>query len=451
VTSFWHTTVDAEPQPDLRGEVSADVLIVGGGYTGLWTALELLRRDPALDVVLCEAETAGFGASGRNGGFAESSLTHGLANGIRHFGSEISELERLAEENWQGFVDTARGLDCDFEANGLLDVAVAPWQAGELADSAELHRSYGQPAELLDTQSVQERVRSPMFVAGLYHPHGSGLVNPAKLALGLRGLALRAGARCFEHSRVVRLEAGPRGVLAETPGGRVRAERAVIAANAYSGELLRQVRRHFVPVYDHVLVSDPLTPDQRAAVGWRGREGVADAGNQFHYLRLTADDRVLWGGYDAVYHYGNGVGPRYDHRPATYRRLETHFRQAFPQLAELQFTHRWGGAIATTTRFTPVFGTALGGRAVYALGYTGLGVVATRFAARVLADKLLAPDSPLLSLRYVTSAPFPFPPEPLRWAAVTAVRRAIADADRRGGRRGPLLRALDRFGIGFDS
>jgi glycine/D-amino acid oxidase-like deaminating enzyme len=215
--------------------------------------------------------------------------------------------------------------------------------------------------------------------------------------------------------------------------------------------VLRRTARHFVPVHDYVLVTAPLDSEQLARIGWKRRQGVADAGNQFHYYRLTPDDRILWGGYDAVYRFGSGVGPRHDHRRATYDLLARHFRATFPQLDDVPFERWWGGPIATTTRFTVTFGEALEGRVVYALGYTGLGVAATRFAGQVLRDRLLDPTSELLRLRFTSTPPFPFPPEPLRWAGVTLTRRAIARADRRDGRRGPWLALLDRFGIGFDS
>lgn len=232
-----------------------------------------------------------------------------------------------------------------------------------------------------------------------------------------------------------------------TPRGTVRARRVVLATNAYSGQLLSRLHTRFVPVYDYVLVSEPLALEQRARIGW---EGAAEHSNHFPYFRLTAEDRILWGGYDAMYHYGGAVGARFDHRPATYERLEAQFRTMFPDLQDLAFTHRWGGPIASTTRFTCTFGSALGGRVQYALGYTGLGVAATRFAAQVVADRLLDPDSPLLRLRLVRRPPFPFHPEPLRWGALAAVQGAMTAADRTG-RRGPLLRVLDRLGIGFDS
>jgi glycine/D-amino acid oxidase-like deaminating enzyme len=178
---------------------------------------------------------------------------------------------------------------------------------------------------------------------------------------------------------------------------------------------------------------------------------MSDSNNQFHYFRLTADDRILWGGYDAVYYTGNGVGPEYDRRPATTDKLERQFRAAFPQLGAIAFPYRWGGAIDTTTRFTVTFGQALGGRLTYSLGYTGLGVGASRWAAGVVRDFILRPDSDLLKLRFVRTPPFPFPPEPLRSLAVNTVRWELDRADRNEGRRGLLLRTLDALGIGFDS
>jgi glycine/D-amino acid oxidase-like deaminating enzyme len=240
-------------------------------------------------------------------------------------------------------------------------------------------------------------------------------------------------------------------VRLRTPQGSVRADRVVLATNAYSHQVLRRTARHFVPIYDYILLTEPLSVEQLARIGWKRRQGFADAGNQFHYYRLTHENRILWGGYDAVYRFGSKVGPSYDHRRATYDVLARHFRVTFPQLHDVRFARWWGGAIATTTRFTATFGEALGGRVAYALGYTGLGVAATRFAATVLADMLLRPASPLLDLRFTSTHPFPFPPEPARWVGVQLTRRAITSADRRQGRRGPWLRVLDRFGIGFDS
>jgi glycine/D-amino acid oxidase-like deaminating enzyme len=207
----------------------------------------------------------------------------------------------------------------------------------------------------------------------------------------------------------------------------------------------------FVPVYDYAIVSEPLTPEQRASIGWRRRQGMSDANNQFHYFRLTADDRILWGGYDAVHYFGSDVSPRRDRNEATFDTLLAHFRRAFPQLATLRFPWRWGGAIDTTTRFTVTFGQAMGGRVTYALGYTGLGVGASRWAGGVVRDFILRPDSDLLRLRFVRSRPIPIPPEPVRSLGVALMRHELDRADRNEGHRGLFLRTMDALGIGFDS
>lgn len=430
----------------------ADVVIVGAGYTGLWTALALTDREPGQRVVVVEASRVGHGGSGRNGGFVDPSLTHGLLNGLAHFPDEIDELVRLGHDNIAGLVEFVQRhtIDCDLEQTGMVDVATEPWQLEDLAESAEVHARYGEHVTLLDAMQLRAEVDSPTYLGGLAHPDGA-LVHPGKLAAGLARVLDDRGVPIHESSPVTRIERAGAGVRVTTPGGTVHAPRAVLATNAYSHRLLRRMARHFVPVYDYILLTEPLTPQQLARVGWRHRQGLADSANQFHYYRLTSDDRILWGGYDAVYRFGNAIGPRYDHRRATYDLLAHHFRMTFPQLHDVRFDRWWGGAIATTTRFTATFGEALGGRVVYALGYTGLGVAATRFAGGVLADKLLHPDSPVLRLRLVSSHPFPFPPEPLRWVGVELTRRAIARADRNAGRRGPWLKLLDRFGIGFDS
>ena len=233
-------------------------------------------------------------------------------------------------------------------------------------------------------------------------------------------------------------------------GATLRAGHVVVATSAYSG-WLRRLSPLFVPVYDYVLVSAPLTPQQRASIGWERRQGLSDANNQFHYFRLTADDRILWGGYDAIHHFGSRVAPELDQRPQTFEKLEAQFFRAFPQLVGLAFPYRWGGAIDTTSRFTVTFGQTMGGRVTYALGYTGLGVGASRWAGGVVRDFILRPGEDRLRLRIVDTPPIPFPPEPLRSLAVDTVRGELDRADRSEGRRGLILRTLDALGIGFDS
>jgi glycine/D-amino acid oxidase-like deaminating enzyme len=455
--SYWLDASPAGPvYPPLSDDAACDVVVVGAGFTGLWAAIALTDTDPALRVTVLEADSVGYGASGRNGGFCQASLTHGLANGIRHFRDELELLEAEGRANLaeiEAFIGANR-IDCDFERTGDLSVADQAYQVDELRAWVDEAAEWGEELVFLDRAAVREEVHSPLWQAGLFRPPEQGLdalVDPAKLVRGLARVASERGVAMCEGTRVTDVERRAGGVEVRTADGPVvRADHVVVATSAYSG-WLRRLSSQFVPVYDYAIVSDPLTPDQRASIGWRRRQGMSDSNNQFHYFRLTADDRILWGGYDAVYYANNGVGPAFDRRPATTDKLEQQFRAAFPQLGGLAFPYRWGGAIDTTTRFTVTFGQALGGRLTYSLGYTGLGVGASRWAAGVVRDFILRPDSDLLQLRFVQTPPIPFPPEPLRSLAVNTVRWELDRADRNEGRRGLLLRTLDTLGIGFDS
>jgi glycine/D-amino acid oxidase-like deaminating enzyme len=399
-----------------------------------------------------EAESAGFGASGRNGGFAIASLTHGIANGLSRFADEMETLERLALENFAAFKAdlAAHGIDCDFEESGDLSVALEPHQAESLHEEAETLRRFGHDVEVLDAAATRAEVDSPTYRGALWNRTGAAILDPGKLAAGLRDAAVRAGVRVYEHTPATSLEADDAAVTVLAPQGRVRARRVLLATSAFP-PLLRAIRRYVVPVYDYALMSEPLGRERAASIGWERRQGIGDMGNQFHYYRRTADDRILFGGYDAVYRFRGPVGPEHDTDQATFGRLSQHFFTTFPQLEGLRFTHRWGGAIDTCSRFSVFFGTAHGGRVAYATGYTGLGVVATRFGARVALDLLDARDTEATRLRYVRSKPVPFPPEPLRTAVIQLTRNRLAAADRDAGRRGLWLRTLDRLGLGFDS
>jgi glycine/D-amino acid oxidase-like deaminating enzyme len=466
---FWLDALPArEPSPPLRGAVEADLCIVGGGFTGLWAALHAKADDPAREVVLLEAETIGFGASGRNGGFAIGSLTHGLENGLARFGDEIELLERLGRENMAGYVgDLAHhGIDCDYEPTGELTPSVAAYQDEWAAETAALYGRFGYEVEVFaDAAAMRAEVDSPTYRNGAWIKDAGGVLDPAKLALGLYEAARRAGVRVYEGTPAESIgDAGRRGssrhpggpagadapVVVVTPTGTVTARRVVVGTSAYRSPV-RGVRRYIAPVYDYALISEPLSGEQMRSIGWGRRQGVGDGGNRFHYYRLSADDRILWGGFDAVYRYGGPVGPSLDDHDETFARLAQNFRVTFPQLEGLRFTHRWGGAIDTCSRFSVFFGTALGGRVAYAAGYTGLGVASTRFGARVALDLVDGRETEATRSRYVRRKPLPFPPEPLRSAVIQLTRNRLAAADARDGRRGLWLGLLDRLGLGFDS
>jgi glycine/D-amino acid oxidase-like deaminating enzyme len=437
--------------PPLHGAERADLVVVGGGYTGLWAALRAKERDPSLDVVLLEAGRCGDQASGRNGGFASASLTHGFGNGTERWPGEMAVLDRLGAENLRAIADTVRGhaIDCGWEETGELSVASAPHQADELAGLAEALTAAGHRVSLLDGARVRAEVDSPTYLAGLWEHDGTALVEPARLAWGLRAAVLDAGVRIYEDTPATTLASRGPAMHVGTGHGEVRAGRVLLGTNAFPS-LLRRVRLMTVPVYDYVLITEPLSAQQKASVGWAHRQGVGDAANMFHYYRLTRDDRILWGGYDAVYHYGSRIDPGLEQGP-THLRLAEHFFATFPQLDGLRFTHRWAGVIDTSTRFTAFFGTAYDGRVAYAQGYTGLGVAATRFGADVALDLLAGRETERTRLAMVRERPLPFPPEPLRWAGVQLTRWSLGRADAHGGRRNLWLRGLDRAGLGFDS
>jgi glycine/D-amino acid oxidase-like deaminating enzyme len=229
----------------------------------------------------------------------------------------------------------------------------------------------------------------------------------------------------------------------------ISARHVVLATNAFR-PALRRLRYSTVPVYDYVIATEPLSVDQLAELRWDPSLGVSDAGNQFHYYRLTPDQRILWGGYDAIYHYGRGIEPDHEDRTQTFETLAKNFGRTFPQLRHVRFTHRWAGVIDTSTRFCAFFGTAHGGRTAYALGFTGLGVGASRFAADVMLDLLEGVPTERTEVAMVRERPLPFPPEPLAWAGIQITRHFLAREDRTG-KRGLWLRTLDRLGLGFDS
>ncbi|WP_197377489.1 NAD(P)/FAD-dependent oxidoreductase [Mycolicibacterium baixiangningiae] len=438
------------PRPQfapLAGEVTADLVVVGAGYTGLWAALHAAERQPGRRIVVVESDRVAWAASGRNGGFVEASLTHGLENGKSRWPNEIELLERLGMENLDGMqADIDRlGLDVDWQRTGMLTVATEPHQVTWLQDAAGAGEGH-----FLDEHAVREEVRSPTYRAGLFSPDTCAIVHPAKLALELARACVAAGVQIFEHTRATSLETPGSSVGVQTTAGRVTAQQAVLATNVFPS-LLRRNRLHTVPVYDYVLATEPLTDEQLARIGWRHRQGVGDCANQFHYYRLSADNRIVWGGYDAVYHFGRKVKRHYEDRPQTYRRLAAHFFLTFPQLADVRFGYRWAGAIDTNTRFCAHWGLARGGRIAYVNGFTGLGVGASRFGADVCLDLLDGADTERTRLEMVRTKPMPFPPEPLASIGINAARWSLDRADHSAGHRNVLLRTLDALGLGFDS
>lgn len=446
---YWIEDVahTAGSYPRLSANTTVDDAVVGGGYAGLWTAIKLKQEHPERRVALIEAVKVGWAASGRNGGFCEASITHGEANAEARWPDEAEDLHRIGLANLDAierFI-AEHELDVDWERTGQLSVANHAHQVGWVGESSDPQ------TQVLGEAEVRARVNSPTFLAGAFSPRSNANVHPAKLAVALAKHATSIGVEIYEGTPVERLagrEDEP--IVLETARGHVTAQRVALCTNVFPS-LLKRYQFHTVPVYDYVLMTERLSAEQLAAIGWEGREGLADMANQFHYARLTSDNRILWGGYDAVYHAGGRIKRAYEDRMATHRQLASHFFTTFPQLAGVKFTHRWAGVIDTSTRFCAFFGKAYDGRVQYVAGFTGLGVGATHFAADVIVDRLEGRVTERTELEMVRSIPLPFPPEPAATLGVNLVRWSLDRADHNRGRRNVFLRVLDAAGLGFDS
>jgi glycine/D-amino acid oxidase-like deaminating enzyme len=395
---YWLDADPLEPEahPTLIGEITTDLCIVGAGYTGLWTALLAKEKNPERNVVIIEQLETGAGASGRNGGFCSYSLTHGFMNGYSRFKDEMAVIERLGRENLEAIEATIKkyNIDCGFELTGEISVANEEWQLNDLIEIAELRNSFGDSVQILSKEEMQARVNSPISVGGLWDPDGTALIDPARLVWGLEQACIKSGVVIYENTSALWLERTSNGIIVHTPYGEVHAKKVALATNIYRS-LIRRAKKYVVPVYDFQLVTEPLTPEQMASIGWKNREGLSEAGNQFHYYRLTKDNEILWGGYDAIYN----------------------FR----------------------------------GKVAFVMGYSGLGVGASRFGAQVMLDLLDGEDNERTRLSMVRKKPIPFPPEPFKFIFIRLTQWSLNKSDQNQGKRNLWLKFLDFFGLGFDS
>lgn len=448
MSPFWLDRPDApEALPPLTAHRKADLLIVGGGFTGLWGAIQAKQAQPDLDVVLIEKGTVANGASGRPGGVVSTSVMHGLSNAVRVFPNDIAELERLGKENMHGFMQTLsdHGIDCHAEWGGELTVAVDADHIDALHREHELHLQYGHQAVFLDQDAVQAQIGSPRYKAGIWSKDISGTVHPALLAWGLKRTALSLGVEIFEGTELLALDEAGAKIEVKTPFGSVTAPKVLLATNAFaSGH--RGIRRRVVAIRDRVLATEPLCEQQMASIGWNNRQGVYDTRTQMNYMRLTKDNRIIFGGR-LGYAFAGTTSPGVDSDVQTYEPLADAFFDTFPQLQGLRFTHAWSGPIDLSTRMAVHFQRYHSGKVVYAGGYSGFGVSASRFGARIALDILDGSKTSESRLDFATQLPNVVPPEPFRWLGAQVTMYALDTADRKGGWRKPWLRLVSAMGF----
>lgn len=423
---FWHETVDfSRPNPPLIGTTAADVAIIGGGYAGLSTALELKRAEPGLRVVLLESHLCGYGASGRNGGFAMTlfGLTMELVK--LRFGREaVREAQTFMDQAVEnvGRLVREEQIDCDYERNGLMTVATSEGGARRLQRETALANALGfHEIHYLDAAETRRRVNSATYLGARFEEN-CAILNPAKFARGLKRAAESAGALIYEKTPVTVVRSSERHgpVVVEAPLGQVRAQKVVFATNAYA-RAFPQLARMQVPVGTYIVLTEPLSPEQLAPISWAGREGIEDSPNLVHYYRLTADNRLLMGGGDVTFK-RNGALPN-DFEPRVFRELEEHLVLTFPSLKTARITHRWGGPVSVPVDMAPAFGYLGDDRRIcYALGCVGHGVAMMSYAGNILRDLALERQSAFTELFFVNRRTIPWPPEPVLFPAAHLIR-----------------------------
>jgi glycine/D-amino acid oxidase-like deaminating enzyme len=427
------------------------VCVVGGGYTGLWTAYFLKRSEPALEVAVVERSWAGSGASGHNDGYAMTVLDMSLHHLVEHHGSERAGAahEAVARSVVEiGEFCSEHDVDAEYELNGFAAIAVNDGHMRRLERDLEAAQRIGADHDytLAEGDAARAVIGSPV-VRGLSREGRGALVNPHRLVRGLARTVEGIGVRIFERSPATSLVAG----RVETELGAVEAPRIVVATNAYQHSF-QQFRSKVLPLWSYALATEPLTDEQRGRVAWEGREGFEDKRNFITIGRWTADGRILWGGRLAPYFYGNDMDPRHSSNERVFGELRDAWREYFPMWQDVRFTHAYGGCVAITATFLPYVGT-LGDGIFYGYGYNGHGVAPSHTVGRALCDLILERDSEYTELLFANQEREPtLPPEPLRFLGTTLTTKLLdrqdlrMDSDAEVGDMDPLLlRVINRL------
>ena len=454
---LWHDPdIMPEPLPPISSAQECELLIVGGGFTGLWAAMQAKERKPDADIILIEQTFIGDGASGRNGGFLSSTLAHTQTNTEYRFADEAERLKELGIRNMREFLETLDryNIDARYEKTGEMYVALSPGAANRMQADYQEAISKAEDVVWFDKDAVREQVNSPMFFAGMWERDGQdGVIDPARLCWGLKDVLVnQLGVRIFENTKLLGVKPlGEKAMQATCENAVIRSDKVLLATNAYTSTI-GKIRRSVIPVWDYQIATEPLTDDQLDRIAWgkTSRHALADYVNMFHYFRVTKDNRITFGGGGAVrYYFNNGIDNKYMNATARYEQLAKEFFEMFPQLDDVKFSNQWGGIIATSTRFCMVPGVACDGRLAWSVGYTGHGVGASRFGARIGIELLGYEPSDVIEMKFITRKSLPWAPEPVRWFGVKFTQRALVKADRNNGKRGLWLRFLDMLGLGF--
>ena len=431
--------------PSLFGDVSADVAIVGGGYTGMWTAYFLGEIAPEMRIVLLEADICGGGPSGRNGGFLHGwweylpflAKRYGLAEGLR--------IAAEADEVVTGIGEWCRrhGVDAHFTPHGYLRVNAFPKVANDWGGTPAEMDQLGAPGQLvhMDRAAVQEVCASPVFGEGLFMP-AAATVQPALLARGLRRVLLERGVQIHEGTTVERVEPQAVGIHLKTPRGMVKADRVVLAVNAWAAGW-PGFRTRVLAWGSYMVVTEPI-PDRLAELGWTGGEAIADSRFTISYFRTTRDGRIAFGAGVGAAGFDGRIGPIFTHDRQAIGRVVANFQHLFPMLADVRFDDAWGGPIDITADRFPEIASREGGRVLYAHGFAGNGVGPARLAARILAARIAGGGDPISSLPLFGRRQRFLPPEPFRYIGARAIREALIRQDDAldAGRRPGLLTQL---------
>ena len=446
--SWWltealgHPGFAGEPAPALSADTTADVVILGGGYTGMWTALHLKQLDPGTDIVVVEQDICGGGASGRNGGFV-SSFWNELPHLVERFGGEAAvELCEAGERSVHaiGAFCQTHEIDAWFRADGDLNAAASDAQVGAWSELVACARrlGLGDRFQVLSAVEVRARVNSPTFRGGVWSPHGATL-HPARLARGLRRVLIEQGVRIYERTPVRRFGSGSP-AIAETPGGTVKAGAAVIALNAWASSWKRF--RRAITVRGSYIVMTAPAPDELEAIGWTDGSGLSDYRGALHYLRTTPDGRIACGIGGMQPNLARSIGPRFAYDEEAIRVAIRGLHRMFPTFARVPIEAGWGGPIDVAGSHLPFFGTLEGGSVHFGLGYTGNGVGPAHLGGQILAARTLGRGGDVLDLPLVDADPVRFPPEPIRSPGALIANHAIRRKDEfedRGDEPNPLV------------